>query len=196
MNGFSHFVHLALFFAGREAGAMARAEGVEAELWRAHAIESFDTAVVRARTVEGVKLWLGVSHAAAEPREVRLRVEGTQGAVEWRHESRVIVVKREGEAEERRALPDMDETRREMMACFLARVRDGEGFVAGTAMAINHLELIEAVHAVGEIREVPKARVRHVSWVKGGAVVIEGINAALEAAEARAGWLSEVEFPG
>ncbi len=192
MNGFSHFVHLALFFAGRRVGEGARAREVEAELWRAHAIESFDTAVVRARTVEGVMLWLGVSHAAAEPREVRLRVEGTRGAVEWRHESRVLVVRREGEKVERRVLPDMDETRREMMRCFLARVRDGEGFVADTTMAINHLELIEAVHAVGEIREVPKARVRRVAGAKGVVVAIEGINGALEAAEARAGWLSEV----
>ena len=47
-NAFAHFVNLALFFAGSEPGKSARARLESAELFRAHAIESFDTGVVRA----------------------------------------------------------------------------------------------------------------------------------------------------
>jgi predicted dehydrogenase len=69
-NAFAHFVMLSLYFAGSETPVL---EGVE--LFRAHAIESFDTAVVRSRTASGVQLWFGASHASHETieRDVRRR---------------------------------------------------------------------------------------------------------------------------
>ena len=45
-NAFAHFAHLGLWFAGRARTTAAAPVAVEAELWRSHAIESCDTALV------------------------------------------------------------------------------------------------------------------------------------------------------
>ena len=62
-NAFGHFVMLSLLFSGAQPDEIVPStEGVE--LWRAHAIESFDTAVVTLRTRGGVRLWFGASHVS------------------------------------------------------------------------------------------------------------------------------------
>ena len=67
-NAFAHFVMLSLLFSGFDPeGTEVKMDGVE--LWRAHAIESFDTGVVTFRNRQGVRLWFGVSHTSHEALE-------------------------------------------------------------------------------------------------------------------------------
>ena len=85
-NAFAHFVMLSLFLVGAETTAETPTlEGVE--LLRAHAIESFDTAVVRSLTARGVKLWFGASHACRETVEPEIVITGRHGQACWRYES-------------------------------------------------------------------------------------------------------------
>lgn len=77
-NAMSHLVHDALFWCGRDGlWSWSEAAEVRAELYRANAIESFDTAFVAARTVTGAEVRLGLTHAAFPqlPVEERLRCE-------------------------------------------------------------------------------------------------------------------------
>jgi predicted dehydrogenase len=78
-NAFAHFVNLALFLAGPRPLATAEVVIEEAGLYRAHAIESFDTGVVRAVSPEGVQFWFGVSHSCRVNREPELYFEGSTG---------------------------------------------------------------------------------------------------------------------
>ncbi|HEY0944805.1 MAG TPA: Gfo/Idh/MocA family oxidoreductase [Opitutaceae bacterium] len=65
-NAMAHFVHNILFWAGPdELASWAQLERVQAELYRAHAIEGADTFFVEARTPEGVTLRFALSHACA-----------------------------------------------------------------------------------------------------------------------------------
>ncbi len=132
-NAFAYFVNLCLFFAGPDCRRSARARVETAELFRAHAIESFDTAVVRARSPEGVRFWFGVSHTCGRNREPEIYIEGTAGRVEWWHEQLCLITPASGSAEESK-LPDTSETRRAMFAAVLTpsrarradlRLRDG-----------------------------------------------------------------------
>ena len=60
-NAMAHDLHNMFYVLGRTTETSARPAEVEAELYRANAIENFDTAAVRARTEEGVEiLWAEV----------------------------------------------------------------------------------------------------------------------------------------
>jgi len=63
-NAMAHHVHNVLHWAGQGSlDTWAGVADVSAELYRAHAIESFDTAFVKAATSDGVELRLALSHA-------------------------------------------------------------------------------------------------------------------------------------
>ncbi len=73
-NAMAHHVHNVLFWAGTgELFSWAEVAAVEAELYRAHAIESADTVFARATTASGIELRLAMSHACA----------GRQHQCEW-----------------------------------------------------------------------------------------------------------------
>jgi len=80
-NAMAHDLHNMFYILGRGTETSARPAGVEAELYRANAIENFDTAAVRARTEEGVELLFFVSHASAEDRGPVVRYEFEKAVV-------------------------------------------------------------------------------------------------------------------
>jgi len=80
-NAMAHDLHNMFYVLGREKETSARPAGVEAELYRANAIENFDTAAARIRTEEGVELLFFVSHASDEDRGPIVRYEFEKGVV-------------------------------------------------------------------------------------------------------------------
>lgn len=152
-NAFAHFVMLSLFFIGRDTLAL---EG--AELLRAHAIESFDTAVVRSRSGRGVKLWFGTSHACQETVEPEIVITGRRGQASWRYESEASWRAADGSTA-RRPLLDITGARRAMFAAALARLHDPAGRICTSDLAGRHTALIEAIHRQARIATVPAAEV-------------------------------------
>jgi predicted dehydrogenase len=73
-NATAHYVHNALFWCGREPWTWGEVAEVEAELFRAHAIQGADTFFVRARTADGIEVRLALSHACAGAHETEERV--------------------------------------------------------------------------------------------------------------------------
>lgn len=178
-NAFAHFVMLALYFAGAARDAAGGPIGIEgAELRRAHDIESFDTAVVRARA-GGVKLWFGVSHACRPQFEPEITLIGSHGRASWHYEREVRI----GEGE-RRAMADITGARREMMAAVLSRVHDTQVRVCSPRIAVRHTELIIDLHARFPI--VPFAA-GEIDWTEAGASpaaipIVRGLEPALHRA--------------
>lgn len=153
-NAFAHFVMLSLYFVGSRELQL---DG--AELMRAHAIESFDSAVVRTHTVEGVKLWFGTSHACAETVEPEIVITGSRGQAVWRYESEARWQADDG-AVARRPLLAIAGARRAMFAAALARLHDPAGRICTTELAGRHTALIETIHQRAPIGSVPPAAVR------------------------------------
>ena len=64
-NAMAHDLHNMFYVLGRERETAARPVRVEAELYRAHEIENFDSAALRCHTGDGVEILFYVSHAAS-----------------------------------------------------------------------------------------------------------------------------------
>lgn len=157
-NAFAHFVMLSLFFVGAEKRTMPiQLDGVE--IFRAHAIESFDTCVVTAHTPRGARLWFGTSHACRETVEPEIRITGSAGEACWRYESEAWWRGANGQTE-RRQLLDAYGARRAMITAALRRLRDPAVPVCTVEMAGQHTALIEAVHRAGPVVVLPADRVR------------------------------------
>jgi predicted dehydrogenase len=195
-NAFAHFVELSLYFAGpsRDEAAQARVES--AELLRAHAIESFDTSVVRARSPGGIAFWFGATHTCREVREPEIYIEGRAGRVEWKHERNCVIQRADG-AREERALPDSSANRQSMFDAVLARQRDRTTFVCSTALAERHTAFVEAVHASTVVQPVPAELISWQQPASGTAApvpVVNGLEAALARAHAAQSLLRDTGF--
>jgi predicted dehydrogenase len=193
-NAFAHFVMLSLFFAGAEkAAAPIQLDG--AEVFRAHAIESFDTCVVTAHTPSGARLWFGASHACRETVEPEVRITGSAGEACWRYESEAWW-RRAGGPIERRQLLDAYGARRAMVTAALRRLHDPAVPVCTAEMAGQHTALIEAVHRAGPVVTLPADRV---SWTgpNGAASLVpqvSGLAAAMQRAFAEEKTLAACGF--
>jgi len=80
-NAMAHDLHNMFYVLGPEKETSARPRAVVAELYRANAIENFDTAAVRVWTEAGVELLFLVSHASDEDRGPVVRYEFEKGTV-------------------------------------------------------------------------------------------------------------------
>jgi predicted dehydrogenase len=156
-NAFAHFVMLSLFFAGADSPAVTPAiEGVE--LLRAHAIESFDTAVVRLRTADGIRLWFGASHACRETVEPEIVIVGRHGQACWRYESEAWWRAADGAVISRPVL-DITSVRRAMFAAALRRLADPTGPICTSELAGRHTAVIESIHRQAQIATVPPEKI-------------------------------------
>lgn len=157
-NAFAHFVNLGLFFAGPSAGESTSLRIESAELLRAHAIEMFDTAVVRGESPRGVRFWCGFSHTTGTTRQPEIHLIGDAGRVEWRHEADCTVTPADG-CQESFALPDAVACRETMFASVLARLRDPLAFICTTALAERHATFIENVQNISVVRTIPASSI-------------------------------------
>lgn len=195
-NAFAHFANLALYFAGQDREGVAPARQVEAELFRAHAIESFDTAVIRARAGDDVAIWLGFSHTCRETENPEIQIQGSAGRAVWRYENVCTITPASG-AEQSHPLPESIDTRRVMLSQVLWHLRDPNAAICTTGMAEAHTALIEAVHAVAPVQTVPPDRIEWFTPAGGNSPIpaVHGLEAAMRAAEKQGGLLREFGFP-
>jgi predicted dehydrogenase len=194
-NAFAHFVNLSLYFAGRTRDEAAQVTIESAELLRAHAIESFDTSVVRARSPDGIAFWFGATHTCREVCEPEIYIEGRAGRIEWKHERSCIVHGADGRQEER-ILPDSHANRQSMFDAVIARLRDPDTFVCNTALAERHTAFVEAVHASTPVQAVPPELISWQEPASGPAPVpvVNGLEAALYRALATQSLLRDTGF--
>lgn len=194
-NAFAHFVMLSLFFAGGgcEDADGARVESVE--LYRAHHIQSFDTAVVKLRTNNDVELWFGASHACRETVEPEILIQGTEGTASWRYENEASL-QRDGQPAQRHEMPDTSEIRRAMMGAVVKRLSDPDAPICSTRMAARHTAVIEAIHHSAQIQPFPAELVRwnSIPGIVGDVPEVAGLEPALRKAYAAQSTLQQAGF--
>lgn len=157
-NALAHFANVSLFLAGPTPDTSADVTVTGAELFRAHTIESFDTAVIRARSANGIDFWFGVSHACKTNREPEIRLEGTAGRAEWLHSRDLAIIPDDG-PEERIPVPNYTCTRQAMFDAVLARMKDRSVRICDTSIAICHTRLVEGIHREGVIATVAPSQI-------------------------------------
>jgi predicted dehydrogenase len=82
-NACAHHLHNMFYVLGARPDRSAMPTSVTAELYRANAIQNYDTAALRCQTDGGVELIFIVSHATHEPRGPRFCYEFERGTVEY-----------------------------------------------------------------------------------------------------------------
>jgi predicted dehydrogenase len=161
-NAMAHYVQNLLFWCGSPAvESVAIPREVQARLFRAHPIESFDTAFVAATLEGGAWLRIGVTHTGQGGHLERETIHCESAAIvvdSW-HSARVEY--RDGRVEEVRSpYADHGELLRENLRAYFAYVQgererpvtglvDSEGFVA-----LNHVAFL----AAGSVEDFPEDR--------------------------------------
>lgn len=191
-NAFGHFVMLSLLFAG---GDPVAPEADDAELLRAHAIESFDTGVVTLRTTTGTRLWLGASHVSRDLLEPEILIEGSAGTACWRYEGSAEFTDARGRNICHPVLPQQA-TRRLMIDAALERLRDPTTSVCTSEMAARHTALIESLHRHATVIPLPPHLVEWTAGERDAAAVptVPGLDQALRRAFAEQKHLRDCGF--
>ncbi|HTO02300.1 MAG TPA: Gfo/Idh/MocA family oxidoreductase [Opitutus sp.] len=193
-NAFAHFLNLGLFWAGSRLDASASVESVECELYRVQEIETFDTCCIRARLTEGPELRVYATHSCREERVPCVVLEGSGGTMEWVQESHCNLTTKDGR-KERIPVPGKFETKFMMMDAVLARIDNPQARICGTAIAIKHLHLVEAVHKAVQVVDVPdefvqRRVVNSSTWKE-----IVGIEATIDESSRNGRLFSELSVP-
>jgi predicted dehydrogenase len=83
-NALSHVVNLILFFGGSTMEGRADVVEVEAELYRAKPIQSYDTVRTEVRLDSGVRAGVVLSHSTMNKIDPEIRIVGSKGTFTWR----------------------------------------------------------------------------------------------------------------
>jgi predicted dehydrogenase len=193
-NAFAHFVNLALFWAGPALDTSAHATRLASELYRAQPIESFDTCCVQAALSTGPQLHFYVTHSCRDERVPAVTIEGSRGRIEWVQESHYDLVAANG-TRRRHAVPGKFETKLMMSDAVLARFDDPTAQICSTAIALEHLRFVEAMHAASSIVDVASDHVRHLHASGDDWRQIVGIEQAIEQAHAARVLWSQLDSP-
>jgi predicted dehydrogenase len=154
-NAMSHFLMVMLYLAGHERAGLARPVRQAAELYRAQAIDSFDTAVLRLETADGVRLEFYGTHSSSAIGRPSLRIEGALGTAEWVQDAHARL-QGPGNAWEQIAAPESD-TRERMLHDVLARRRGDTAPICTPEMAAVHVQCFGELHRSVSITPVPAA---------------------------------------
>ena len=144
-NAFAHFLMLGLFWSGAALEKGAEIAEVEAELYRAGDIESFDTACVRARTTRDVEILFYGSHAGAEEFPPEVQLIGEEGSITWVYESSYTVV-RTGHPNEVLPVPNQLDTRLTVIDALMDRLEGNSRFIVEPALGREHTRIMNALH--------------------------------------------------
>ncbi|MDR0902669.1 MAG: Gfo/Idh/MocA family oxidoreductase [Opitutaceae bacterium] len=156
-NAFAHFINLALYWASPSPAETAAVDSLEASLWRAQPIESFDTVALHAGLNTGAELFAYFSHACAEVRDATVGLETEKALIKWTHLKRCDIIWRERAAsrpDEHIKLLGPMETRLSMMDAVMGWLAGSGDFVCTAAMARAHAGLVERLHASTPIHDM------------------------------------------
>lgn len=193
-NAFAHFLMLALFWSGKTAESTGEIATIEAELYRANPIESFDTASLRLRTSTDVEILVYVTHAGKEEHPPEVSVQGETGTVTWSYE-RSCVVEQKGKPVEIMKVPEQLDVRLRVLDATLTRLETGEGFVVTPSIAREHTRIINALHEFFPILSIPASHLGSLCGKDGETRRIPDIDILIERAAAEGHLFSEAGAP-
>jgi predicted dehydrogenase len=144
-NAFAHFLNLGLFFSGLTEEASALPLKIEAELFRANDIETFDTAALRIDTDTGIPFHFFCSHAIEENNHPTLRITTDRETLDWKYEE-ALYLKSAGNRFLNR-LPKREEARIEMLEMIIAHLHGEEAPLCTPSNALIPLSVSEQLRS-------------------------------------------------
>ena len=190
-NALAHEVIMSLFLAGASERGAACPVSVEAELYRAHEIESADTCCLRIQTDTGIPVTVWLTHASEANEGPVLEVQGEKGLLRRARRDAPVI----SSPETTEVLESKAPTRHTMMDAVLDRLQHGKRFVCDLDVARNQTLTINAAHEATRIHTIPDAYVRRQKEKGSVKTVVEGIDDVTKHAFEKGCLYSECDAP-
>tara|TARA_R100000027_G_scaffold35774_2_gene26289 strand:- start:15892 stop:17094 length:1203 start_codon:yes stop_codon:yes gene_type:complete len=190
-NALAHYLMASLYFAGTAEDGAARATTVEAELYRASSIESFDTISAKITTNTGVEIDFSVTHKGIETIHPIVEIVGTEGSVRWEIDHHFTFMP------EGREVPCAagDSSRHEMFQLVLESIETGVQKGCSLQMAREHTRVIESLHENVPILDIDPQYVFDCEFDGGPHKHVDGIEDAVRKVLGEGGLFSELDIP-
>jgi predicted dehydrogenase len=143
-NAVAHQLNMICFLAGTELTHSAELQSVEAELYRAHDIESPDTACLRATTTGGIPLYFLVTHCSETLFGPEIIVRGDRGSIRWTTDH-VWIERADGTHEDMPCETGVA-LRDSIMAHLFKRLEDPGAFICDLSIAGTHTLCVNGAH--------------------------------------------------
>ncbi len=178
-NATAHFLHNALYVIGDSVETSARPADVQAELYRANAIDNFDTAALRCRTTSGVEVTFYTSHAVPSSIGPAITYEFEKGTVFYSMGATNTFTARMADGSFK-VYGDPDEGRDRKIRLTVDAIRNGQRPVCGIEAALSQLTVANgAQDAMPEIAAFPASAIRTDGNAADPLTYVEGLQAVL-----------------
>ncbi len=192
-NALAHYLNLILFYAGNTFPGTAEVKSVQAGLFRANPIESFDTASLKITTQDGKELFFYVTHCSQVNCDPTSAIEGELGKIEYNWDT-VRITLNSGEVEEH----PMNKGEAERINIFKQlekRLADPQAFICTPEIAMTHTLVTNAMFDSAPIETVPEEAYQILTNDKGEhSRLIYGIDDAIRKAYAENRMLGPEDF--
>jgi predicted dehydrogenase len=155
-NAAAHFIHNMLFVLGEELQRTVQVNCLEAELYRANDIETFDTCAIRLETEGDCELLFLGSHATAKEQGPQFLYTFEKGRIVYDCNLDQGVITAYAEDGQEKVYGNPQANHLDKLDYCIAALRDGRDIPCTFETAIGHAAVIEAVHrAVPESHPFP-----------------------------------------
>lgn len=191
-NAVAHYLHNMLFLSGAQIDRSATPVSIQAELYRANAIENYDTAALRVIVAGGAEILFYASHAVSERVGPLLRAEFEHGTIYMNGLGDRIIAQTENGTHIDYGIPD-NGARGKLEAMLDAVERDAQ-VTCGIETARAHTVCVNGAQECADITTFPAEDIHEVDSADGRLTCVAGLGATLQAC-AQAGKLpSEMGF--
>jgi len=179
-NAVAHYLHNMLFLLGERLDRSAAPLRIQAELYRANAIENYDTAALRVEVEGGTEILFYASHAVRERIGPVLRAEFERGTIHMDGLSNRLIAQTTDGAQINYGVPD-NGVRAKLQAA-LDAIASGAPIPCGIEAARAHTVCVNgAQDCVDEIASFDGSLIRQIDGPDGRLTFVDGLETALQA---------------
>jgi predicted dehydrogenase len=179
-NACAHYLHNMLYVTGGATDHSAEPSLVAAELYRAHAIENYDTAALRCRTRDGAEILFVVSHATSSAVGPVFSYEFERGVVEFNDGPGGSIVARFRDGSTKN-YGSPNENREAKLWLTMDAIRSGAPTLCGIEAATPHVQCAWAAQqSMPDIVTFPATRIRVTGEPGKRRTSVEGLQQILE----------------
>lgn len=152
-NALAHYLNLSLFFGGETFETSARPDYLQAQLYRVNPeIETTDTAMLHARSANGIDIYFYCTHNPRELYGPEIEVRGDKGSILWHNSGITFNCESGRETVEPLSQPA---DRNAVMDALLGKLENPRTFVCTLDIAGAHVLAVNGAHESSPIIPVP-----------------------------------------
>lgn len=190
-NATAHFLHNMLYVLGPSASRSAQPRTVRAELYRANAIDNYDTAALRCTTDSGAELLFYSTHAPQNQYGPVFDYEFEGAVVRYRGEDIVATLA----TGEQISYGQPESEPHNKVENILAAARDEGEIVCGIEAALPHVKVTNGAQESAPIADFPREMIRTETTASSERVWVEGLDEAFNTCYATGALPSENKLP-